>query len=163
MYQIVIDTREQNPFLFSDKIETVAGTIPLGDYTIRGLEDRIAIERKSLSDLLGSMTNDRPRFVRELKGLRRYAFAALVIETNWDTIRSGRYRSRMSAASALASLISFVVKYGIVPVLADNHEIGAAVTEGLLVQYAKQIDAAHKAMHAHEKKGAVKAWLRRAK
>ena len=53
---IVIDSREQKPFRFSPGIETVTAALKAADYSLLGLEDDVAIERKSLSDLLGSIT-----------------------------------------------------------------------------------------------------------
>lgn len=45
----IIDNREQLPFDLSP-LRTEAGTLATGDYSLKGLERRIAIERKSLSD-----------------------------------------------------------------------------------------------------------------
>lgn len=55
-------------------------TLREGDYSARGLEGRVAIERKSVSDLVGSLTHGRERFVRELERLATYDFKAIVIE-----------------------------------------------------------------------------------
>ena len=62
--RIKIDTREQNPYAF--KTPSEVGTVPVGDYSISGLENHIAVERKELNDLIGCLTTDRERFEREL-------------------------------------------------------------------------------------------------
>ena len=52
---IVVDTREQTPFEFRhEKYETTTkqGTLSVGDYSLAGLEDKVAVERKSLPDLV---------------------------------------------------------------------------------------------------------------
>jgi hypothetical protein len=50
---ILIDTREQRPFRFTRyEVQTVRQFLPSGDYSVGGLEDRIAIERKGPGDLL---------------------------------------------------------------------------------------------------------------
>jgi len=58
--KILIDTREQQPYDFDTPFEM--GTIPIGDYSIRGLENHIAIERKELNDLISCLTTGRERF-----------------------------------------------------------------------------------------------------
>jgi ERCC4-type nuclease len=49
---LVQDTREQQP-LFAvpqDGLEVVSGTLPHGDYSIKGFEQKFVIERKKISD-----------------------------------------------------------------------------------------------------------------
>ena len=54
--KIIIDSREQAPFTFGDyDCEAVSGSLPTGDYSLAHLEHQIAIERKSLSDLVGCL------------------------------------------------------------------------------------------------------------
>ena len=49
---VVVDTREQEPYSFdSDKVSAVRKALPAGDYSLVGLEERVAVERKSLTDL----------------------------------------------------------------------------------------------------------------
>ena len=61
---IVIDTREQAPWTFNKGLvverfgaafPTEVGTLDTGDYSVRGLEDRVRIERKSLDDFVRSV------------------------------------------------------------------------------------------------------------
>ena len=61
---IVIDTREQIPLEFT-RLKSVRGTIGTGDYSILGLLDSFSIEKKTIDDLIGCVTGDRPRFERE--------------------------------------------------------------------------------------------------
>lgn len=58
---IIIDTREQLP-LFKGKRET----LNVGDYTTKKLKGKFHIERKSLSDLYGTLTKGNTRFKYEL-------------------------------------------------------------------------------------------------
>lgn len=134
---ILVDTREQVPFRFSDKVETRRAALNVGDYSLPGLEESVTIERKSLSDLLGCIGRDRDRFVRELRQLRAFRFSALVIESRWSTIMSGIYGvpSQIHPESVIGSLCAFAIKYGVVPILAEDHEAGARITEALLRNY----------------------------
>ena len=75
---IITDSREQTPLIFTN-FPTVTAGLPTGDYSIAGLEDDFCIERKSLSDLYGSLTSGRDRFMRELQRMRAYQFRRLLI------------------------------------------------------------------------------------
>jgi DNA excision repair protein ERCC-4 len=66
---IAVDSREQRPFTF-DAWPTAPATLAAGDYSIVGLEEHVAIERKSLDDLAGCCGRDRDRFKRELHRLQ---------------------------------------------------------------------------------------------
>jgi ERCC4-type nuclease len=97
MITIVIDTREKAPFSFSDAVRTEVKTLAVGDYSIAGLENQIVCERKSLSDLLSSLTHGRERFQRELKQLRAFRFACIIIEADWETLLKGDFLIPTSA------------------------------------------------------------------
>lgn len=80
---VLIDTREQCPLPITAYPVERTG-LPVGDYGIKGFSDwenpRFIVERKSLADLCGSLSNDRERFMREIEKLRQFAFRAIVIE-----------------------------------------------------------------------------------
>ncbi len=143
---IIIDSREQLPLTFSDAVHTDVATIELGDYTVRGLETHIAIERKSLNDLVGSSTTGRDRFKRELKALRHMRFAALVIEADWQDIFDGQYRSRAHPNSIIGSLMSFAINYGVFPIMAHDHASASILVERMLIVYAKGVEQAYKSL-----------------
>lgn len=75
---ILTDTREQTPLPF-EHCPTIRTTLQTGDYTAHGMQDRLAIERKSIPDLLRSISQERERFMRELARLRSYTTRALLI------------------------------------------------------------------------------------
>ena len=87
--KIVIDTREQMPFDFSafEDCEAIRGTLNSGDYSVYGFVSEIAVERKSVDDLIGCLTHDRERFTAELQRLRGYASALLVVEAPFYTFQ----------------------------------------------------------------------------
>ena len=110
--KIVIDSREQAPFQFAGfPVDVETGTLATGDYSVPGFEDRVAVERKSLSDLLGCLTHDRDRFIRELERLRGYESVSVVVEAAFDDLAAGRYRSRMRPEAAVQSVVSFIQAY----------------------------------------------------
>ena len=72
---LLIDTREQNPFDFSRFQAWFGGmekkALQLGDYSVAGMEDICAVERKGLSDLVHSLTAERSVFVHRLQLMAR--------------------------------------------------------------------------------------------
>lgn len=113
--KIICDTREQTPFSFSTfECQVQAGTLTTGDYSLAGLEDRCAVERKSLDDLMGCLVGDgRERFERELNRARGLDAFAVVVEASFQDMAEGRYRSRMKPHAALQSILAFQVRYGV--------------------------------------------------
>ncbi|SNS03175.1 ERCC4 domain-containing protein [Humidesulfovibrio mexicanus] len=111
--KIICDTREQAPFGFvSYDCEMVAGTLTTGDYSLAGLLDRCAVERKSLDDLLGCLTGEgRERFERELARASGLECFAVVVEASMQDMAEGRYRSRMKPHAALQSVLAFQVRH----------------------------------------------------
>lgn len=112
--KIIVDTREQAPFGFDKfECEVITGTLATGDYSLAGLEDRCAVERKSLDDLLGCLVGDgRERFERELARARGLDAFCVVVEASFQDMAEGRYRSKMKPHAALQSVLAFQVRHG---------------------------------------------------
>jgi DNA excision repair protein ERCC-4 len=107
----VVDTREQTPLNLFPMTEIRAG-LQTGDYSLAGLERLIAVERKSPSDFLGCVGQDRERFDRELERIVAYRYRALVIECTYEELRSGSPavygRSRVTPQAARGVHVQFV-------------------------------------------------------
>lgn len=140
--RILIDTREQAPFSFQRfSIETERATLPAGDYSIPGFEDRASIERKEINDLVGCLKGEnRDRFERELSKLRMYELAAVVVEASLDDLSKGRYRSEMKAHAVLQSVFAFQVRYRVPFIWAGNRAGGEYVTYSLLEKFLTEIE-----------------------
>lgn len=108
--KILIDTREQNPFPFAGELYsgllTEKAALPTGDYSLAGLTDRIAIERKSIDDLVGCLTRGRERFERELARARGLDLFCVLVEAPWEALSKGLYKSKMTPKSACQSVIA---------------------------------------------------------
>lgn len=139
---IKIDTREQRPYNFENPSEV--GTIPIGDYSIAGLENHIAIERKELNDLMGCLTTDRDRFECELFKGRSLDYFGLVLECSLSDLVNGHYRSEMNPKSAIQSLLAFSVRYRLPVWFCESRQYAQRITESLLLKYAKEIEKKHK-------------------
>lgn len=81
--RIVIDTREQRPFIFPEWVKTRVGTLKTGDYALDG-DLHFAVERKSLDDFIGTIFTGWERFQRELKRMDAADFTAKVILVEAD-------------------------------------------------------------------------------
>lgn len=129
---VAIDTREQKPYRFArSEVKTLAS----GDYSVVGLEDRVAVERKSKEDAYSSLGQGRARFERELQRLARFDYAAIVIETSLpDFLRAPAF-SRMNSRAAARSLIAWSVKYRVCVFFAGDRRHGNALTQQLLEKF----------------------------
>lgn len=152
---ILVDSREQAPFAFQGyDAAPEPATLPVGDYSLPGFEDRVAIERKSLDDLISCLMNEnRERFERELAKGRAYDLFAVVVEASLADVSRGRYRSEMKAHSALQSILAFQVRYGTSFIWAGNREGAEYCIYWLLAKYLREMEERHKlAVKAQEMK-----------
>ncbi len=142
MIRIVADSREQLPYTFEKyEVEVNTGTLPVGDYSILGFEDRVAIERKSIDDLIAClMGKNRERFCRELSKLRFYELGAVVVESTMADIAHGRYTSQMRPHSALQSIAALMVRYKVPFMYCGDRSGGEYWTYSLLAKYAYEIE-----------------------
>jgi ERCC4-type nuclease len=109
---IIIDSREQLPLTFTN-LPTERATLATGDYSVRGLESDFAVERKSIADIVQSVTHERERFERELVRMRGYAFRRLLIVGTVEQIEEHAYQSRAEPKAILASVTAFEIRYSL--------------------------------------------------
>ena len=139
MMRIVHDTREQQPYSFDGYAATVeAGTLQTGDYSLLGLHDKIALERKSLADLCGTLTTGRERFIRECERGQGLEYFGLIVESNLEDIRRHNYRSRATPQSLLQSLAAFSIRYSLHIHWCGNRAGGEYMTFSLLQKYLQE-------------------------
>lgn len=139
---LLVDSREQRPYPFTRfaDVQTEEATLPVGDYSLPGFEDRVSIERKSLDDLIACLQGaNRERFQRELAKLRFYDLAAVVVEASLEDISRGRYRSEMKPHAALQSIFTFQVRYRAHFIFAGGREAAEYVTFSLLSKFREEI------------------------
>lgn len=132
----VIDSREQTPFDLSPlRAETF--TLDTGDYSVFGLEHVVAIERKSLPDLVACVGVERERFDKEVMRLLAYSVRALVVEATWQDIEAGDWRSKVGASAALGSLLGWIAS-GLPVIMAGDHARGGKYTARILFTAARR-------------------------
>ena len=125
---IIVDTREQAPFEFTDFPNWIEGTtrrkLDFGDYSVVGMERLIRLERKSLSDLITTLMQNRQRFFRECEGLARFRHAAILVEATYEDVKSFYDEDLCTSAHPNAvsgSLDAVEAKYGIPVIYASQH------------------------------------------
>lgn len=144
---IIIDTREKIPFEFAT-LPSEIGSLDTADYSVKGLTHLVAVERKSLDDLLGCVGRERDRFKRELQRLRAYKFRLLVIETTAKELNLGRWCSRLTSSAVVGTLAAWIAQFSIPIWLSGSHESGAKFTELFLYQAARRVAEEAEAVRA---------------
>jgi len=131
---VVVDTREQNPLWLPKPIKDlviVRGTLSNGDYSIRGFEDRFAVERKE-SDLFAYLTSERKKTKEKLIRLLPYEFKALVIEFEESELYMPQLFTDIPPEVIRQSLVSFEIKYGIHIFYGDRQAIERKVLDWMI-------------------------------
>ena len=135
---LIIDTREQTPLSFKN-LPAIRGTLTSGDYSIAGAQELFAVERKSIPDLVMSLTTERERFERELHRLRGFRFARLLIVGAESEIATHRYRSNANPKAVLHSLWAFEARYNVPLVFEPLEDRAAVLIEKWTYWFAREI------------------------
>lgn len=131
----IIDTREQRPLTLGT-LAVKRGTLYCGDYSVSGLQNFIAIERKSLQDLVMCCGAERERFEKEITRLLAYPVRALVVEASWTQLEigpglPGGWRGKMSSNAVQGSVLGWIAQ-GVPVLMAGNHETAGRLVANLL-------------------------------
>jgi len=132
----IIDTREQTPLDLAP-LQMEPGTLDTGDYSLRGLEHVVRIERKSLDDLVACVGRERERFDREVQRLLAYPVRVLLVEATWAQIEKGGWRSKVTPAAVEGSLLGWIAA-GLQVELIGSHERAGRFAARILYTVAKR-------------------------
>ena len=146
---VIVDSREQNAFVFMN-LPSEPGTLDTGDYSVQGLTHLVAVERKSLDDLLACIGRERDRFKRELQRLRAYRFRALIVECDYSDLERGEWRSQLKPPHVLGSLSAWQAQYSLPVMLCGSHEAAGRFAERFLYQCARCVAMENAAVGAIE-------------
>lgn len=134
MSRIIIDSREKMPYRFPGAITRA---LPAGDYSLDGMEHRVAVERKTIADCYASLGRGRARFEREMERLARMDFAAVVVEATLAEFLRGAPFSRLPPKAAINSLIAWAVRYRVCVFFAGDRRYARSLTYRLLEKFAR--------------------------
>lgn len=111
---VIADTREQRPWsLDPTRFAVERGTLQTGDYTVRGLESQLRVERKSLGDFVGTVIGDWIRFRKELNRLSFFDVALIVVEADLSDVFAKRYESDASPESVIGRANGIFLDHGV--------------------------------------------------
>lgn len=139
-FQIVIDTREQEPYGFS--CETVSRKLEAGDYSVVGHENAVAVERKSLADFVHTVIHDFDRFAVELMKLAAMRCACVVVEADLDEVLRGLAADKLrgaSPASALGAALYVAVRYRVPVYWCGSRQAACAFTDQFLRMFVREV------------------------
>jgi ERCC4-type nuclease len=99
----------------------------LGIFRDHYYENKITIERKAnIDELIGNFATDRNRIEDEF--LRYKGNMTLLIEDgSYSDIRAGKYTSKYNAKSAVGTLHSFSIKYGVPFIFLNKEDTGCFI------------------------------------
>ncbi|MFZ0958601.1 MAG: ERCC4 domain-containing protein [Candidatus Sulfotelmatobacter sp.] len=134
----IVDTREQNPLSFRRfkgwfaRIEHRA--LPLGDYSVVGMEDSCVVERKDLADLIQSFTTNRSVFINRLRRMADLPHSLLVVTAPLSEIKS-EYPYRAANPNRITqSLIAVLAGLRLPFICTETHELGEEIVASYLYQ-----------------------------
>jgi ERCC4-type nuclease len=85
-FHIIVDTREQQPWSFDHHVVSCE-KLDTGDYSVRGLENTLCIERKkSVSEIANNITEK--RFKDVVGRMAQYKYSFLLLEFDFDNVLS---------------------------------------------------------------------------
>lgn len=138
-FAIVTDTREQQPYSFPCAAKRKA--LAAGDYSVEGLEERVAVERKSLPDFVHTVIHDHERFGREMLLLSTYAAACVVVEADLDAVLRGQRQEDLRGAkpaSVVGAAQHIHLRYGVPVFWCGSRQAARAFTEMFLRMAARK-------------------------
>lgn len=130
---VIVDTREKKPLNFN--FELIKGTIPqkldTGDYTIKGFEDMLCVERKqSVTEIAINFTEQ--RFTRELERMSKFPYSFLLCEFSMDDVRMYPVGSdiprdkwpsiRIRGPYLVRRFVEMAMQYKVVPLFCGSRE-----------------------------------------
>ena len=134
----IIDTREQNPLSFRRfrgwfaDIEERA--LPLGDYSVSGMENSCVVERKDLADLISSFTTNRTVFINRLRRMSDLPHSLLVVTASLTEIKS-EYPYRAANPNRITqSLIAVLAGLRLPFICTETHALGEEIVASYLYQ-----------------------------
>lgn len=154
---VLVDTRER-PTGYSEKRYAQFGRpyrrekLNVGDYSaeftkpngeIISLKDSVVVERKnSIDELCMCFTSERGRFEREFLRAQKGSIKVYLLVENatFESIYNGKYRSRMSPNSLVASILAWLARYNCVLIFCKAETSGKLIHDILHYEMRESLD-----------------------
>jgi len=137
---VVIDTREPEVGSWEEYFETpvVRMTLSTGDFSLVACESMVAVERKTVDDLVSCFCGSRERFVRELQRFQAIPARWIICEGSYEALLRGDYHSRMNPKSAWESAVALMTRYRIPLLMAGDTRTAAHLCQSLLLRWFRE-------------------------
>jgi ERCC4-type nuclease len=151
-YTVIRDTRENTGYFFK-KFDRCKGTITrkldTGDYSIKGMEDKLCIERKaSMEELALNLGQHKPTFMAEVHRMIEYDHKFIILEFSVEDLLEYPENSRipprlkaqvkMTGRYMLRLLNEIAIKYDVHVIFAGSAKGGYLLTSSLLKRINEQ-------------------------
>lgn len=135
----LVDTREQDTPRLRARLKEIGcpwerKKLNFGDYSVKcdaiDLSETIAVERKmDLDELCNCYCKDRRRFEREFERAKEAGAKVylLIEDSSWEDAYGGKYRSRMSPTSLVASIQAWLARYNCQLIFCRQHTTGKLI------------------------------------
>jgi len=124
-YHVIKDTREQDGWIFNpyDKCTGMdIGTLHTGDYTLKGFEELVCVERKACaSEIAMNLGKKKGAFEAEIQRMRDFPFSFVICEFDMDDVlkypegsrvpRHLRQKVKVTGKYLLKTLLEFQLYY----------------------------------------------------
>ncbi|MEE9459771.1 MAG: ERCC4 domain-containing protein [Candidatus Bathyarchaeia archaeon] len=153
-YTVIKDTREQDGWFFSsyDKCEGMEiGTLHTGDYTLKGYEDIVCVERKaSVSEIAMNLGRKKKPFQEEIERMKDFHFSFLILEFDMNDVlkypegsrvpKNARSKVKVTGKYLLKCLMEFEIWYDTKIIFCGNKQNAFLVTNSIFKRLTELFD-----------------------
>jgi DNA excision repair protein ERCC-4 len=136
---VIIDSAEHMGYTFGRFTNWFSGTIrkrlPVGDYTLLGMESEIIVERKTLPDLVNSIIQERGNFISRCERLSSFKKKCFVIEGTLSLLKTPYTESQAHPNAVLGSIIAAQERWNIPIYFLDNFLLAEEFVASMLSKY----------------------------
>lgn len=137
---IIVDQQEKLPltrYFNPELVQVETAHLETGDYSLKQATHLLAIERKSLADLLQCCTKDRDRFMDQLRRMKNYPTRFLVIEAKREYIEAEIYSRDVRASSVINTVLGAAVRWNICVEYRDSPADAARMVQWICLKVAQ--------------------------
>lgn len=127
---VLVDSRERQPWpLAHEHPNWIADerrvALKTGDYSVEGMVDLLAIERKSLADVVKCTVASRSRFIACCERLSKLRWKAIFVEATFEDLKAGweddETESRVHPNAVCGTLDAIEAKFGVPVIYTSRH------------------------------------------
>lgn len=136
---VVVDSAEHMGYRFERFSNWFAGTIhkrlPIGDYTLLGMEEEVIVERKTVPDLVNSIIQDRKDFIEKCERLSKFRKKCLVVEGSLSDVKTPYEDSQAHPNAVFGSLLAAQERWNIPVYFLDDFLLAEEFVASMLSKY----------------------------